>query len=104
MDDDAFPFGQPGHDRTRQRDRLGGRCRNRPVADWKRHELHAPPPAQLGLVAQAELRYFIPLQQADDDVDSLAPPSGDLVLEPIAGPRPGRNRQSPGAGAISKVT
>ncbi len=73
---------------------------NATIRDRKGNELDIRGPAKQRHLTEVQLGDLVRLEEADDKVDALGSPTGDLILEPIARPRTRHDRQPP---AFSKI-
>ena len=52
---------------------------------------------------KVEFAEFFGFEEADDDIDTVRSPSGNLVVEPVATTRTGHDRQPPGQRQVDPI-
>jgi hypothetical protein len=76
-------IGQAGGQAESKVARCPQRRRNTAIRDGKRDELDSICMAQRDFLLEVEFSNLMGFQQADDDIDALGSPTGNLILKPL---------------------
>jgi hypothetical protein len=85
MHGDSLAFTDPRSHDFRKSHRLVQSFGHTAIWNRKRNEFHSLGSAEICFSAKAEFANFLWCQEAYDNIDTLRPPSRDLVVEPVAG-------------------